>query len=79
MTAVTTCNYPFVVHAVQQLCIQYEYLEVDELSLEWIVAVHERFRRRVCCCGAVPMLTKLRRLLGSAHQIAHARAAPKKL
>ena len=37
MTAVTTCNYPFVVFAVQQLCIQYEYLEVDELSSEWIV------------------------------------------
>ena len=33
MTAVTTCNYAFVVHAAQPLCIQYEYLEVHELSL----------------------------------------------
>ena len=31
MTAVTTCNYPFILHAVPQLCIQYTYLEVDEL------------------------------------------------
>ena len=41
-------------------------------------AVRELFKRGGCSCGAVPMLTKLRRLLGSAHQIAHARAAPKK-
>jgi len=34
------------------------------------IAVHERFKRRVCCCGAIPMLTKLRTLLGLWHQTA---------